>query len=223
MKNKNLKVTSSFKGKDFILDYFCKLKTSEKKINLDYQNCGKNVDMILKNICSQKKEDFIIEKTDSEKDLIEKETELRNLGIFLHDFVISEKMNDRMIFANEKMSLTNKTHLFKQTNYGAMNLKLSKSLPKSKYLQDHKKCVIMPPINNIKNTTLNDNENKDLKDAFNRNSFKTMYGSENLNTYSKEFITMNPKRNSQFPKNEIHKYSYNILFERNKFDPRSKI
>jgi hypothetical protein len=155
--------------------------------------------------------------------MIEKENELRSLGIFLHDFVISEKMNDRMMYANEKMSLTNKNHLFRQTNYVANNLKLSKSLPKSKYLQDHKKSVIMPPINSIKNTTYIDNDNEDLKDAFKRNSFKTLYGIENLNSNSKEYKTINPKRNSNFPKNEIHKYSYNILFERNKFDPKSKI
>ena len=102
---KKISYLSSFVDKDVVLDYFSKVKTNERKINLDFKSRERDVNYTLKNLSSLKKEDFIINDTgldEDEEDIFTKENELRNISNFLQDFIISEKINEKITLNKEK-------------------------------------------------------------------------------------------------------------------------
>ena len=94
--------------KEIVIDNFSKLKTNEMKIELDFKSMENNVYSTLRNLSLLKKEDIVISKFVREDEGNKKEIELKNVCNFLQDFIISEKMNEKMRLKRNKNQINKK-------------------------------------------------------------------------------------------------------------------
>ena len=138
--------------KEIVIDNFSKLKTNEMRIELDFKSMEKDVYSTLRNLSLLKKEDIVISKFVREDEGNKKEIELKNVCNFLQDFIISEKMNEKMRLKRNKNQI-NKKFKLNSTNHIVQNSEIIEK--KNYFIQSNTKFI--PPIKKIKRNTFQHN------------------------------------------------------------------
>ena len=173
---KKISYLSSFVDKDVVLDYFSKVKTNERKINLDFKSRERDVNYTLKNLSSLKKEDFIINDTgldEDEEDIFTKENELRNISNFLQDFIISEKIN-------EKITLNKEKNILRKSKFDSPKVNLDESISKKK------KTVTISNIHNLPQITLH------KQSSYSPKCFEKNMSNKSINNSNNSFVKSKP-------------------------------
>lgn len=120
---------------DFIMDYFSKIKTTGPPIKLDFSNVEKEVNSTFKNIYDQKNEELKVDRTDTEKEFIEKENDLKNLGEKIFKFAEEVKRNQKKISDRNKFLKDKEAH--HQKYFNPLNFNFNEEQILSNLLKKH--------------------------------------------------------------------------------------